>query len=127
MGALCAILLSILLAGIASAADPEMVTEWFVTVGEHEKERTTQIDSSAASFQVAINQDLAPGWACSVRPEVSRGVNRWRWVTCSFLAGHATVQIKTDCRSERAGSRYQKLWLEENVSVQLSCRSGTAP
>lgn len=107
--------------------DVEMVTEWYVTVTENDVERTLQpvTPDDHSSFRVFIDQSLAPGWGCVVRPQVWHGTRRWRWLTCE--RGAAKVQIKTDCRSDRAGARSQELWLGDQVALRLDCRSGVSP
>ncbi len=113
----------------SSPEDVEMTTEWFVTVTENEVPRTLEptAPGNSGDFSFGIDQEMAPGWACKVRPEIWHGTRRWRWVTCNYREGRATVQIRTDCSSNRSSSRSQELWLGDKVSVTLSCRSGVSP
>lgn len=107
----------------------DMVTEWYVTITENEVERMLEpvAPENSGDFAFGLDQELAPGWTCKVRPQVWHGNRRWRWVTCNYREGRATVQIRTDCRSNRTSSRSQELWLGDKVSVALSCRSGISP
>jgi hypothetical protein len=101
-------------------------TNWYVTVTENGVERslapTTPDDTT---FKFVVDQQLAQGWACEVRPLTWRDNRRWRWLKCQ--RGGAVAQIRTDCMSDRPSSRRQEMWLGDDVSVQLACTSGVSP
>jgi hypothetical protein len=106
----------------------EYATEWTVTVAENDIERSMRaVDPQDLKFSFPVDQALAPGWTCEVLPEVWRGNNRSRWLTCAFREGRAKVSIRTNCRSNRSNTWSQELWLGDRLSVSLACRSGVLP
>jgi hypothetical protein len=108
--------------------DLELTTDWNLTVTENGVERTMQaVDPSPNTrFPFVVDQHLAPGWTCEVLPLIWHGTSRSRWLTCQN-GGRAKVSIRTSCRSDRAGSRVQEMWLGDQVSIELACRSGISP
>lgn len=133
--AICILTFAILAAarlasGSTKAEDVELVTDWTVTVTENAVEHTiTAIDPSPSDHvrrPFTVDQSLAPGWTCEVLGEAWRGSSRSRWLTCQN-GGRAKVSIRTSCRSDRAGSKVQEMWLGDRVSIELACRSGISP
>jgi hypothetical protein len=117
-----------MVAGAAKAFASDYVSEWTVTVTENGVERKlTQIDPQDIAYHFQVDQNLAPGWYCTVKPEVDFEGVRTRFLTCDYK-GKTQAAIRTTC-GDTAGRRAQEVWLGESykVAVKLECRSGELP
>ena len=109
-------------------ASTQYVSDWEVVVTENGvPRRLTQIDPQDIAYHFSVDQAQAPGWYCTVKPEVDFEGVRTRFLTCDYK-GKTQAAIRTTC-STTTGRRAQEVWLGENfkVAVRLECLSGALP
>ncbi len=114
--------------GSAEPPAPSYASEWSVVVSEDGVERRLyQTDPQDIAARVIVDQNLAPGWFCVVKPEVNFEGQRTRFLTCDYK-GKTQAAIRTVCSSV-GGRRSQEVWLGESykLSVRLECLSGLTP